>query len=215
MLFLLASPHHYVPRYSLSKWQRVKHPFAARRLRAYQRQLSDQNHHSMHLAKADDLLGRIEFGRDLSAGERHFVRQQRLKHHLSSHQVQLAIAGTGLRQSRGRLHIWKQPRWLLWVAGFAQATFMLLAISAVLGTIWSVVDSGNVIRSTYTFTIFSIYFIWMTAMARTLGIEWHQAQQLRDLMSVERVCSISRDRRKRHSVSVQDETCNSADQCSS
>lgn len=189
MLFLLASPLHYVPRYSLSQWQRLRHPVTARRFETLRRQLSSQNKYPYLLSRADDLLGQIEFGRHLSAAHRHFVRQQCLRHLLRPEQVKLAMAGTGLRQSQGRLHIWKQPRWLRWVAGFAQAGSILLAIFASLGTIWSVVDSGQVVRETYTLGFFSVYFIWMTTMVRTLGTEWNQAQQLRDLLSVERLCS--------------------------
>lgn len=181
ILFLLAAPNNYVFRYALTRWQRFRHPILTRRIDSSRSKLLAQGQvNSTQLEHIDSMLGRVEFGRNFSAKERHNIRQQCLRLLLNPSKIHLAFSGAGLRQSNGRFHLWTQPRWLLRICIFAESTSVLLAIICVSSAIWSLEASGQIGKETISLAYWSIYFAWMKIMANSIGREWRDAQFWRE-----------------------------------
>lgn len=189
MSFHAASVAFYVPSAKLSSKQWIRRPLACWRFKKLQHDLKVAPT-PLLLAKADDLLSSIEFNsRRLVPSQRHRIRQACVRKSMAPRTMHLAFTAAGIFQTANKVHMYSLPNWLHVCAGALRNVVGALIPILLLGTAWSIVANGQLVRETFVLGFLTIYTGWMTWALNVIGPQWQHAQNIRMQLGLQQICN--------------------------
>ena len=191
LLFHAAAPKNYVPKFRIRLVNWMQSPRLCWSLFSLKKKLRTHLSHPV-LDKADEVLGKIEFGgRQLSPMHRHRIRCNKERHMVSSQETRLAFTAAGLIQQRnGELRIQKQPTWLFWLGRISRDLLILFAAFTFACSIALTFVDEYIFDITVAMITVALQALTLAKLMHMIGPQWRRAEKSRDLLQLYSISTV-------------------------
>ncbi len=189
LLFHATAPQNYVQRFRISLLDWMQSPRLCWSLFFIRKKLTSLPSQPL-LDKADEILGKIEFGgRLLGPLHRHRIRRNKELYMLSSRETRLALTGAGLIQRRnGEFSIQAQPAWIHWLGRISRDLLILFAATLVAFSITLTFIHNQLLDITVAMIAVSLQASVVAKFMHMIGPQWRKAEKSRHLLQLHSIC---------------------------